>query len=76
MIQLPVPDVPVRSKRPWEKHVCDCGRCKRCSDREASKRHYRRRKAGIAPVHGGPGKNKVKDIDMDQLNAYWERVKL
>jgi hypothetical protein len=65
--RLPVPDVTIRRKRLTR--ACTCGSCKRCRDADAALRLYRRRKAQSRSA----GRD---DIDMDALNAYWERVKL
>lgn len=88
---LPVPDVPVRYKREHSDHICECGTCSVCRGRVYARNAYRRRKAGIAPVHAGPhsrgdvyagrGKRNLllseeyPDIDMAKVNAMWERVR-
>lgn len=74
--RLPVPEIPIRRK-PLQRH-CTCGQCKLCRDNDAKLRSYRRMKAGIQPLRRGPRPRKAgrADIDMDALNAYWDRVKL
>ena len=89
---LPVPDIAVRPKRLHPKHVCECGECHKCRNRVYAMNAYRRRKAGIPPLHGPNSKSEdvaqwwqsnreametyhYPDVDMDKVNAMWERVK-
>ena len=78
---LPVPTVEIRHKRPQARHVCDCGltNCRTCRNRIYSMNAYRRRKAGIPPVCGGPHSAGDRyamgpDVDMGRLEDYWRSV--
>jgi hypothetical protein len=76
MKHFPVPDIEIRKTKLHRK--CYCGNCKYCRNSDAKLRAYRRRKAGIPPRKIDKSrfrKAKRDDIDMDQLNAYWEKVK-
>ena len=55
---------------------CNCGICKLCLHRKTAKKYYRRHRERIKrEVYFRRHYELGPDIDMDKLNAYWERVK-
>jgi hypothetical protein len=72
--RLPVPEVAVKKKA--LQRSCFCGECPRCYGNDAKQREYRRRKAGIAAEPYRRPASPPKQIDMNRVEAYWNRVKV